>query len=92
MDSNFCRSMIRIYRKRKDGSRWHFHAQCPNWPEVNYVQLQFLQLVTRSCFIRTVDIWACATLQRLHSAQRLVSTLVIRLMTIDALFRKEINR
>ena len=36
--------MIVVYRKRKDGSRWHFHTACPGWPETNYIQVQFGQL------------------------------------------------
>jgi hypothetical protein len=37
--------MIEIYRKRADSpaSEWHFHTQCPHWPEVNYIQSRYLQ-------------------------------------------------
>jgi hypothetical protein len=32
--------MILVYRKHNNGSLWHFHTQCPQWPEINYVQAQ----------------------------------------------------
>ena len=35
--------MILVYRKDKDGFVWHFHTQCPNWPEINYVQIRFVR-------------------------------------------------
>jgi hypothetical protein len=34
--------MILIYRKRKDGQRWHFHTQCTRWPETDFVQVLYL--------------------------------------------------
>jgi hypothetical protein len=37
--------MIVVYRKRKDSleSEWHFHTQCPHWPETNFIQARFLE-------------------------------------------------
>ena len=32
--------MIEVYRKRKASldSEWHFHTQCPDWPENDFIQ------------------------------------------------------
>ena len=37
--------VIELYRRRKDSrdSVWHFNTQCPDWPEVNYIQSRFLE-------------------------------------------------
>jgi hypothetical protein len=36
--------MIVLYRKRRDGSVWHFHMQCSNGPESDYIQMRFIDL------------------------------------------------
>src|SRR5262245_21344405 len=50
--------MILIYRKHaatplaaKDSLdlNWHFHTQCPHWPEINFVQARFFQPKERLC-------------------------------------------
>ena len=37
--------MIEIYRKRKDSvdAKWHFHTQCPDWPENDFIQTLYLK-------------------------------------------------
>ena len=37
--------MIQVYRKLSDtwDLNWHFHTLCPQWPEVNYVQVRFVE-------------------------------------------------
>ena len=37
--------MILVYRKHKNsGDRdWHFHTQCPRWPEKDYDQSRYLE-------------------------------------------------
>jgi hypothetical protein len=37
--------MILFYRRHKDdlNSLWHFHTECPDWPDVSFVQLRVLQ-------------------------------------------------
>ena len=40
----FAEIMIVVYRKRKDGLVWHFHTQCSQWPESDYIQMRFLDL------------------------------------------------
>jgi hypothetical protein len=34
-----------VYRRRADAldSEWHFHSDCPNWPELGSIQIQFLK-------------------------------------------------
>ena len=38
--------MIEVYRKPAPAdsfdSEWHFHTQCPHWPETNFIQTRFL--------------------------------------------------
>ena len=34
-----------VYRKHIGDLEWHFHTQCPRWPETDFVQLHFI-LVT----------------------------------------------
>jgi len=36
--------MFEVYRKPVDSldSEWHFHTQCPRWPEANFIQTRFL--------------------------------------------------
>ena len=34
--------MISIFRKHKNGLVWHCHTQCPRWPEVDFVQVRYL--------------------------------------------------
>jgi hypothetical protein len=36
--------VFQLYRRRKDlpDSKWHLNTQCPDWPEVDYVQLRYL--------------------------------------------------
>ena len=36
--------MMEVYRKAVDSldSEWHFHTQCPRWPEANFIQTRFL--------------------------------------------------
>jgi hypothetical protein len=36
--------MLLLYRKYKDGFVWHFHTQCSDWPETNFVQTRALRL------------------------------------------------
>jgi len=35
--------VFEVYRRRKDSSEWHFHTQCPDWPETDYIQTGFLE-------------------------------------------------
>jgi hypothetical protein len=35
--------VILVYRKRKDAFDWHFHTQCPEWPESDFVQVLFIE-------------------------------------------------
>ena len=37
--------MIEVYRKRKASldSEWHFHTQCPDWPENDFIQTRSLK-------------------------------------------------
>jgi len=37
--------MILFYRRHKDAlnSLWHFHTDCPDWPDISFVQLRVLQ-------------------------------------------------
>ena len=37
--------MILFYRRHKDAlnSLWHFHTECPDWPDVSFVQLRVLE-------------------------------------------------
>jgi hypothetical protein len=37
--------MIEVYRKRKASldSAWHFHTQCPDWPENDFIQTRYLK-------------------------------------------------
>jgi len=37
--------MIEVYRKRKDSvdAKWHFHTQCPDWPENDFIQTLYLK-------------------------------------------------
>jgi hypothetical protein len=36
--------VIEIYRRTKESvdSEWHFHTQCADWPELNYIQVRSL--------------------------------------------------
>jgi len=36
--------MIEVYRRRKDSpdSPWHSNTQCPDWPELDYIQSRYL--------------------------------------------------
>ena len=36
--------MIEVYRNRIDSldSEWHFHTECPEWPEANFIQTTYL--------------------------------------------------
>ena len=36
--------MILFYRRRKGSldPEWHFHTQCPRWPEIHFIQVRFL--------------------------------------------------
>ena len=39
--------MILVYRRNAAEDSldldWHFHTQCPRWPESEYVQVRFIQ-------------------------------------------------
>jgi hypothetical protein len=37
--------MIQLYRRRKAlaDSEWHFHTQCLDWPEAEYIQTRYLK-------------------------------------------------
>jgi len=37
--------MLIVYRKHIGELEWHFHTQCPRWPEADFVQLHYI-LVT----------------------------------------------
>jgi hypothetical protein len=54
MRSGFCSALIKpmfqVYRRREDSpdsSEWHFNTCCPDWPNVDYVQLRYLSLEER---------------------------------------------
>ena len=36
--------MILFYRRHKDtlDPEWHFHTDCPHWPDTNFVQMHFI--------------------------------------------------
>jgi uncharacterized protein YpiB (UPF0302 family) len=36
--------MILFYRRHKDtlDPEWHFHTDCPRWPDTNFVQMHFI--------------------------------------------------
>jgi len=36
--------MILVYRRHKNSTdeEWHFHTQCPHWPDTDFVQVRFL--------------------------------------------------
>ena len=38
--------MFSVYRKRKNAlnSPWHFNTQCTGWPEVDFVQVRFVDV------------------------------------------------
>jgi hypothetical protein len=38
--------MFSVYRKRKNSpnAQWHCNTQCPHWPEVDFVQVRFVDL------------------------------------------------
>jgi hypothetical protein len=36
--------MFSVYRKRKNSpnAQWHCNTQCPRWPEVDFIQVRFI--------------------------------------------------
>jgi hypothetical protein len=36
--------MTLVYRKYEDDLEWHFHTQCPGWPETEYVETRFVEV------------------------------------------------
>jgi hypothetical protein len=36
--------MILVYRKHNNGSLWHFHTQCPHWPEITFKPRMYTRL------------------------------------------------
>jgi len=36
--------MTLVYRKHKDDLEWHFHAECLNWPETEYVETRLVEV------------------------------------------------
>ena len=48
--------MFSVYRKRKNSldSQWHYNTQCARWPEVDFVQVRFVNAedIEGECFCR----------------------------------------
>jgi len=37
------------YRKYKGSLYWHFHPECPYWPEADYRETSYVELYDRLC-------------------------------------------
>ncbi|HXG50065.1 MAG TPA: hypothetical protein VNN77_01495 [candidate division Zixibacteria bacterium] len=45
-----------VYRKRRDGSVWHFSEDCSSWPTVDFIEssipLDLLESICQECMSR----------------------------------------
>ncbi len=46
--SNTIVGMILIYRRYKDSldQEWHFHTECSRWPEVNFIEVRYVDVTS----------------------------------------------
>jgi len=62
--------MIEVYRKLRDSldSEWHFHTQCPRWPEANFIQTRFSVRMSVGVFVRSVKLSTpkCSAITQKH--------------------------
>jgi hypothetical protein len=42
-------AIFAAYRQKTDEREWHFHTQCPDWPEKSYVQKTYREPSDRLC-------------------------------------------